>query len=109
MKNTKTAWVVFKRIISFLFIIFMILYFQAETGENKTLRNKTIITQKNIEKFEEDIKNGKNIDIKNYTEENDIDTSNFISDTGYIISEKTSKFVGKYLVDFFKFVGKLIK
>lgn len=109
MKNNITAWLVFKRIMTFLFIIFMILYFQTETGTDKTLKNKTIITQENIEKFEEDIKKGEYIDIKNYTENNNIDTSNFISDTGYIISEKTSKFVGKYLVDFFKFVGSLIK
>jgi hypothetical protein len=87
----------------------MILYFQVETGLVSEARTKTIITQENIEKFEEDIKKGEYIDIKNYTENNNIDTSNFISDTGYIISEKTSKFVGKYLVDFFKFVGSLIK
>ena len=109
MKNSKTAWLVFKRIITILFIIFIILYFQVETGVINENRNKTIITQENLKKFEEDVKNGEYIDIKNYTENNNIDTSNFMSDTGYIISEKTSKFVGKYLVDFFKFVGSLIK
>lgn len=108
MKNSHTAWVVFKRVISFLFIVFIILYFQVETGINSDIKNKTIITQENIKKFEEDIKNGEYIDIKNYTEYNEVDTSNIISDAGYIISEKTSNFFGKELGEFFKFIGKLI-
>ena len=109
MKNNHTAWVVFKRIITFLFIVYIILYFQVETGINSDIKNKTIITQENIEKFEEDIKNGEYIDIKNYTEYNEVDTSNIISDTGYIISQKASNFFGKELVEFFKFIGKLVK
>ncbi len=109
MKNSRTAWLIFKRVLTFLFIIFVILYFQVETGSVSYERDKTIITQENIKKFEEDIKNGEYIDIKNYTEESNIDTSNFISDIGYTVSEKTSKFIGKELVEFFKLIGKLVK
>lgn len=109
MKNNITTWIVFKRTISILFIIFIILYFQVETGINNPLKEKTIITQENIEKFEKDVKNGEFIDIKNYTETKHIDTSNFISNAGYTISNKASRLIGKELKDFFKFVGKLIK
>lgn len=109
MKNSITAWNIFKRILAFLFIIFMILYFQVETGTTNELKNKTIITEENIKKFEKDIKNGEYIDIKNYAEINQVDTSNIISNAGYLISEKTSNFIGKELVDFFKFLGKLVK
>ena len=109
MKNSITAWNIFKRVLTFLFIIFMILYFQVETGTSSAIKNKTIITQENIEKFEKDIKKGEYIDIKNYAEINQADTSNVISNAGYLISEKTSKFIGKELVDFFKFLGKLVK
>lgn len=108
MKNSHTAWLVFRRVIVFLFIVFVILYFQVESGINSDIKNKTIITQENIEKFEEDVKNGEFIDIKKYTESNDVDTSNIISDIGYLFSEKTSHFFGKELVDFFKFIGKLV-
>lgn len=108
MKNSRTLWIIFRRSITILFIIFVILYFQVETGTNTSLRNKTIITEENIKKFEEDVKNGEYIDIKDYTEENNIDTSNIISNTGYIVSEKASKFIGKELVEFFKFIGKLV-
>ncbi len=109
MKNSRTAWLIFKRILTFLFIIFVILYFQVETGSVSYERDKAIITEENIKRFEEDIKNGEYIDIKNYTEESNIDTSNFISDIGYIVSEKTSNFLGKELVEFFKLIGKLVK
>lgn len=109
MKNSITAWHIFKRTITILFIIFMILYFQVETGTSSDIKNKTIITQENIKKFEEDIKKGEYIDIKNYAEINQVDTSNILSNAGYIISNKTSKFIGEELLDFFKFIGKLVK
>lgn len=109
MKNSHTAWVVFRRIISLLFILFVVLYFHVETGSNNTLKEKTIITQENIKKFEEDIKNGEYVDIKDYTESSNIDTSNIMSDAGYLVSNQASKVIGKYLVDFFDFIGKLVK
>ena len=109
MKNTVISWVIFRRIMLFLFLIFIVLYFQVETGVNPELQQKTIITQESIQKFEDDIKNGEYIDLKNYIETSNVDTSNFMSDAGYMVSKGTSKFVGKYLVDFFEFVGKLIK
>ena len=109
MKNSHTAWLVFKRILTFLFIVFMILYFQVETGIVSEARTKAIITQENLEKFEEDVKNGEYIDIKNYTEDNRVNTQNIISNAGYYISNKTSSFVGNELSNIFKFFGKLIK
>ena len=56
MKNSSLAFTIFRRSIAILFIIFMILYFQVETGINNELTKKTIITQENIEKFEKDVK-----------------------------------------------------
>lgn len=109
MKNSKTAWLVFKRIITILFIIFIILYFQVETGLINENRNKTIITQENLKKFEEDVKNGEYIDIKNYTETNKVNTSNIVSDMGYYISNKASYFFGEELSNIFEMIGKLIK
>jgi hypothetical protein len=109
MKNSKTAWLIFKRIIIILFIIFIILYFQVETGTISQNKNKTIITQENLKKFEEDIKNGEYIDIKNYTETNKVNTSNIVSDMGYYVSSKTSHFFGEELSNIFEMIGKLIK
>lgn len=109
MKNSHTAWIIFKRTIALLFILFIVLYFQVETGTNTSLKEKTIITQENIEKFEEDVKNGEYVDIKNYVVTNEVDTSNIMSDAGYLISNQASKIIGKHLVDFFEFVSRLIK
>lgn len=109
MKNSNTAWQVFKRIITILFIIYTILYFQVETGNISEIRNKTIITQENLQKFEEDVKNGEYIDIKNYTEQNTVNTENIVSNTGYYVSEKVSNFFCKELSNIFDFINKLIK
>ena len=109
MKNSSLTFTIFKRSITILFIIFMILYFQVETGINNDLTKKTIITQENIEKFEKDVKNGEYLDLKNYIEDNKVDTSNFVSKAGYTISSKTSKFIGKELGDLFNAISKLFK
>ena len=107
MKNSRMAWLLFRKIILVLFVIFIILYFQVETGTASYIKDRTIITEENIKKFEEDVKNGEYVDIKNYTEENKVDTSNIFSEVGYAVSEKTSNFISKELVDFFKVIGKL--
>jgi hypothetical protein len=109
MKNSRTAWIIFRRILTFLFIIFIILYFQVETGLVSEAKTKAIITQENIKKFEEDVKNGEYIDIKNYTEDNRVNTQNIVSNAGYYISTKTSNFFGNELSNIFKFFGQLIK
>ncbi len=106
MKNSKKAWIVFRRILLVLFVFFLISYFQAENGNNY-LKDKTILTEENIKRFEDDVKNGTYIDIKDYVEYSNIDTSNIVSDTGYIVSEKVSKIVGKDLVNILKTIGKL--
>lgn len=108
MKNSKKAWIIFRRILLFLFIIYLINYFQVEKGSNPFLEEKTILTEEGIKKFEEDIKNGEYIDIKNYSETTTKDTSNYISNFGYESGEKISKIIGHYLVDFFNFIKEYI-
>ncbi len=107
MKNSRTAWIIFRRILLLLFIFYIIIYFQAETGINNELTKKTIRTAENIKKFEEDIKNSEYIDLKEYSSQQYIDTSNIISNAGYRISEKGSKLVGNELVKIFNFIKKL--
>ena len=80
MKNSREAWVVFRRIIFILFIIFLINYYQVESGnyENE-INKKTILTEEKIHEFEEDVKNGNFIDIKDYTETPYVDTTTITS------------------------------
>lgn len=107
MKNNRKAWIIFRRIILLLFIVYLINYYQVESG-NGSKKNITIMTSEKIKEFEQDVKNGEFVDIKDYTENNFINTSNTMSDAGYLIGEKVSSFVNTKLINFFKFIGEFI-
>ena len=109
MKNSKKAWITFRSILLFLFIFFLISYFQVESGNylNNTTK-KTILTEEKIKEFEQDVKDGSFVDIKDYTEESYINSNNKISDLGYEIGEDIGEFASVKIVDFFKFIGKFV-
>lgn len=110
MKNNKKAWIIFKRIMAVLFIIFLISYFQVERGNyNNDLRNKTILTEEKIKEFEEDVRNGEYVDIKDYTEIEYIDASNTLSNLGYNIGEGIDDFINNKVVKVLNFIGNLFK
>lgn len=108
MKNK--TWIIFKNTLILLFILFLINYFIANTGYyNKINNKKTIMTEEKIKEFESDIKNNEYIDIKKYTNEEEQDTSNVISNLGYKTSETINDIVTNKLFKLFKIVGKLFK
>lgn len=108
MKNK--TWVIFKNTLILLFILFLINYFIANTGYyNKINNKKTIMTEEKIKEFESDIKNNEYIDIKKYTNEEEQDTSNIMSNLGYKTSETINDIVTNKLFKLFKIVGKLFK
>lgn len=106
MKNSREAWLIFKRILIILFIFFLITYYQAENNNYTT--NKTILTEEKIKEFEKDVKNGNYVDIKKYTEDPYVETSNTFSNLGYNLGTTITDFISVKLVDFFEFIGKFI-
>ncbi len=107
MKNSKKAWQVFKTILILLFIFFLINYYQVESGNYQNeLTQKTILTEEKIKEFEQDVKDGNYIDLKNYTENNYVDTSNTISKFGNHIGEGLEKIINEKGQDFFKIIKK---
>ena len=108
MKNSKKAWEVFKRILFFLFIIFLINYFSVSTGYyEKQITNKTILTEEKIKEFEQDVKNNEYVDIKDYVSDTYVDTSSVGSDLGYKVSETINDFVTNKAIKALKVLGKL--
>lgn len=85
----------FKLFIIILFISFLTLYFSTNSGYFEYEQyKKTSFTKEQIEKFEQDIKDGKEVDITNYLDNNDINYSNKVSNIGLNLSkgiEKTIK------------------
>lgn len=107
MKNSRKAWITFRRIITILFIIFLINYYQVESGNYKNSTTKrTILTEEKIKEFEEDVKNGEFVDIKDYTETDNIDTTTTTSNIGYKVGEGIDNIVNEKADTIFKFFRK---
>lgn len=110
IKNSRKAWVVFRRIMLVLFIVFLINYYQVQSGNYVSEENKrTILTEEKIREFEADVKNGDFVDIKDYTDNEYVDTSTSMTDLGYDIGEGVNDFINDKLIRIFEYVGKFFK
>lgn len=96
----------FKFIFTTLVIIFCLLYFASSTGYyEKKISSKTALTKDAIKAFEEDVANGKNVDIKDYIEVHDDDYKSLSSKIGYTISNS----IDTILNDGVGYIIKLLK
>ena len=77
--------IIIKYLLIIIISIFLFLYFFGSNIFQSKLTEKRILTQKQIEKFEEDVKNNVEIDINNYVVK-DKSYNNFITDTNRKIS-----------------------
>lgn len=110
MKNSKKAWIVFRRTTIILFIIFLINYYQVESGNYISEENKrAILTEEKIEEFETDVKNGDFIDIKDYVQDNYVNTQTPVTNLGYEIGEGVNDFINNKVVKFFNYIGGFFK
>lgn len=100
---------IFKFILLCFVICFLVILFAGKTGYyEKKLRNNSILTEEQIKKFENDIKEGKTVDINNYViNENKDYTTNFTNDI-YSVSLKVEKTIDKVIKFIFNEVGKNI-
>lgn len=98
----KPNW--FLRILTFLFIIYVALYIAGTTGYyEKTLRDKTILTEEKIKEFEEDISNNKPIDIESYLPEQ-TDYSNFLTKSANAIASSLGDLFENRTADFWQLI-----
>jgi hypothetical protein len=93
-----------------LFIAFIVAYSIGESGYYEyKLSNKKNLTDEQIEKFEQDIKDGKDIDIADYLSDDKIDYTNSLSRTTYKFSDKLNKVLKNGIETIFKFANKLVE
>lgn len=106
-KKQKPNW--FFRTLSFLFLIFICLYFALESGyyESKTAK-KTAMTEESIKQFEEDIKQNKPIDINDYTFETQEYYGNNTTDAAIFIGGKVEKIMSSGINDLFDILKALV-
>ncbi len=106
----KLAKKILSKCFVFLFLAFTVLYLSEGAGyfEYEQHRNM-VLTNDKIKEFEEDVKNGKNIDIENYVETKAKDYANSVSNFGLDLSDFVNDVVTEGLNSFFKFLGDMNK
>ena len=105
MENDNNKMNPFFKLLIIFFIIFIAFYIALESGYYPSrIEKKTIITNKEITKFEEDIKKGKAINEKGYIKE-DINYSNFVTKAGNGLTFT----LGKIIEEGTKGISKAIK
>ena len=84
-KKTKPNW--FFRVLALLFVLYISLSIAMETGYYEAkLNEKTMLTEESIRKFENDVREGKEVDINDYVVEKNRDFSNGATKIGVFLS-----------------------
>ena len=100
----------FKWTMTFIFISFFCTVILSLSGYYQTfLQKQTILTNDAINAFEQDIKDGKDIDINNYIENNQKNYDNAISKTGRFISNKLNNLISGTIEKTLKIIIKAIE
>ena len=108
MKNKKNK--ILKTIFILCFISYLTFYIAGQTGYYEyNARRKMTFTKEQIEKFEHDVQEGKNIDIQEYLKNTDKDYQNKISKATLSISEGISKITKKGVNTIFTKIGNAIE
>ena len=100
----------FKIVILLLFIIFVTLFFASYTGYYDYENRKTkILTEQQMQKFEEDVKNGVNLDLENYIVKPTKDYQSVLSKFGSKTSKTVSTIVSSSVNYTFDFLIKFVE
>ncbi|MDD2489675.1 MAG: hypothetical protein PHY26_00245 [Bacilli bacterium] len=100
---------VFRFIMITLFVIFATLYISQATGYYDYKKHQNVIlTEEKIKQFEQDIKEGKNVDVTEYLEVKEHTYKNGFSQMGLKLSNGVSRYVQKGVNGLFNFLEKLL-
>lgn len=98
----------FKIILVIIILLFGCLYLSQATGYyNYEQYRKKTLTEEAIKEFEKDIKEGKKVDINDYTHQ-DQNYNNGVSNAGRSMSKGIEKYTKKILGGTFNLLNKLI-
>jgi len=94
-------------LICFSFVVTYIIY---ETGYYEyKLQNRTVLTKEQMEQFEKDVNEGKDVTLNDYLVETEIDYSNRLTDTTVKVSNKVSSYFKKGVELVFRQVNRLVE
>lgn len=108
-KKTKPIEKIFNFILIMLFVTFLTMYFGNRMGYFEYKRSEHVfLTQEQIKKFEQDIKDGKEIDIDTYLVNVNKNYQTKLSKTGLNISNGVSKIVRTGVENLFNSINRLV-
>ena len=97
----------FKIIFIFLFVIFLTMYISVGSNYYEyKLHKKVMLTNEDIKKFEDDVKNNKEVDIDNYISSR-VDYSNSFSKASTKVSKETKKYIKQGIEGIFNIFSKM--
>ena len=106
MKKDKIAKLLLM-LVTFAFVVSYIIY---ETGYYEyKLQNRTVLTKEQMEKFEKDVEEGKDVSLNDYLVETEVDNSNKLTDTTVMISNKVNLYFKKGVELVFRQVNRLVQ
>lgn len=106
IEKKKKNW--FLTVLGIIFVIYIGLYIMDSLGYYNIAAKNKVITEEKLQEFESDVKNGKEIDLKEYVR----DTTNYknvYSNIGYSISVGIDNILNKGLSNVGKVLKKLFK
>lgn len=97
----------FKIIFIFLFVIFLTMYISVGSNYYEyEFHKKVMLTNEDIKKFEDDVKNNKEVDIDNYISSR-VDYSNSFSKASTKVSKETKKYIKQGIEGIFNIFSKM--
>lgn len=98
----------FFKILLVFFLIFMALYIALESGYyDIKIGRKATITEEKLQEFESDVKDGKEVDLKDYLTDDYVDYSSSVSRFGSKIGSSLDKLMDGGIDGFLNLLGSL--
>ncbi len=109
MKQVKLRTKIFRLTFVILFAIFLTMFVSNKYGyyEYKK-REQVTLTAEQIKQFEEDVKNGKNVDLENYLEKTNKNYQTKFSQLGLNISNSIANTIESGVNKFFGYISKFV-
>lgn len=109
MKNIKLRTKVFRMSFIILFAVFLTVYISNKYGYYEYKKHEQVtLTSEQIKKFEQDIKDGKEIDIENYVTGTTKNYQTKLSQMGLNISNGIAGLIKTGVDGFFKYIGNAV-
>lgn len=101
---------IFKGLFIMLFLAFVIGYIIEETGYYEyNLQNKMVMTNESMAKFEEDLKEGKDVMLEDYVVNTEKDYTSSLTRSTNTISVKVNDVLKRGIESVFKVLGKFVE